>query len=87
MVVCGCQCTAAAHLLLHLHCDHISRNHLATHASFSSGNTSAFCGTSWRRSVWRFLSSVYMQVGIIGPDKKFKILTAAEVQDYLQEVE
>jgi hypothetical protein len=27
------------------------------------------------------------QVGIIGPDKKFKVLTAAEVQDYLQEVE
>lgn len=27
------------------------------------------------------------QVGIIGPDKKFKILTSAEVQDYLQEVE
>jgi hypothetical protein len=28
-----------------------------------------------------------LQVGIIGPDKKFKILTSAEVQDYLQEVE
>jgi hypothetical protein len=28
-----------------------------------------------------------VQVGIIGPDKKFKILTSAEVQDYLQEVE
>jgi hypothetical protein len=27
------------------------------------------------------------QVGIIGPDRKFKILTSAEVQDYLQEVE
>jgi hypothetical protein len=27
------------------------------------------------------------QVGIIGPDKKFKILSSAEVQDYLQEVE
>lgn len=30
---------------------------------------------------------VWLQVGIIGPDKKFKILTSAEVQDYLQEVE
>jgi hypothetical protein len=29
----------------------------------------------------------WMQVGIIGPDRKFKILTSAEVQDYLQEVE
>jgi hypothetical protein len=29
----------------------------------------------------------HTQVGIIGPDKKFKILTSAEVQDYLQEVE
>lgn len=28
-----------------------------------------------------------LQVGIIGPDKKFKILTDAEVTDYLQEVE
>jgi hypothetical protein len=27
------------------------------------------------------------QVGIIGADKTFKVLTAAEVQDYLQEVE
>lgn len=27
------------------------------------------------------------QVGIIGPDKMFKVLTAAEVEDYLQEVE
>ena len=28
-----------------------------------------------------------LQVGIIGPDKKFKVLSSAEVQDYLQEVE
>lgn len=28
-----------------------------------------------------------IEVGIIGPDKKFKVLTAAEVEDYLQEVE
>lgn len=30
---------------------------------------------------------IHTQVGIIGPDKKFKVLTASEVQDYLQEVE
>ncbi|KIZ02631.1 20S proteasome subunit alpha 2 [Monoraphidium neglectum] len=28
-----------------------------------------------------------IEVGIIGPDRKFKVLSAAEVQDYLQEVE
>lgn len=33
------------------------------------------------------VSGSNIEVGIIGPDKKFKILTAAEVSDYLQEVE
>lgn len=28
-----------------------------------------------------------IEVGVIGPDRKFRILTAAEVSDYLQEVE
>ncbi len=28
-----------------------------------------------------------LQVGIIGADHKFRVLTDAEVQDYLQEVE
>jgi hypothetical protein len=30
---------------------------------------------------------VGLQVGIIGKDKKFRVLTEAEVSDYLQEVE
>jgi len=37
--------------------------------------------------VLRLGAAYLVQVGIIGPDKKFKILTSAEVQDYLQEVE
>eukprot|EP01024_Parvocaulis_polyphysoides_P020312 TRINITY_DN19444_c0_g1_i1.p4 TRINITY_DN19444_c0_g1~~TRINITY_DN19444_c0_g1_i1.p4 ORF type:complete len:101 (-),score=19.59 TRINITY_DN19444_c0_g1_i1:81-383(-) len=28
-----------------------------------------------------------VEVGIVGEDKKFRVLTVAEVQDYLQEVE
>ena len=28
-----------------------------------------------------------IEVGVIGPDRKFRVLSAAEVTDYLQEVE
>eukprot|EP00879_Flechtneria_rotunda_P027076 GHRR01028941.1.p1 GENE.GHRR01028941.1~~GHRR01028941.1.p1 ORF type:complete len:151 (+),score=53.19 GHRR01028941.1:302-754(+) len=33
------------------------------------------------------VSGSNIEVGIIGPNKKFRVLTDAEVQDYLQEVE
>ena len=33
------------------------------------------------------VSSSNIEVGIIGPDRVFKVLTEAEVNDYLQEVE
>jgi hypothetical protein len=32
-------------------------------------------------------SRLRLQVAIIGADRKFRVLTASEVQDYLQEVE
>lgn len=49
--------------------------------------THAFSQTFWCPTGMCLFLCVYAQVGIIGPDRKFKILTAAEVQDYLQEVE
>lgn len=41
----------------------------------------------WLMCLFPAVAVSLLQVGIIGPDKKFKILTSAEVQDYLQEVE
>lgn len=33
------------------------------------------------------VSGSNIEVGVIGPDRKFRVLTEAEVSDYLQEVE
>lgn len=33
------------------------------------------------------VSGANIEVGVIGRDRKFRVLTEAEVQDYLQEVE
>lgn len=33
------------------------------------------------------LTGENIEIGIVGPDRKFRVLTAAEISDYLQEVE
>ncbi len=33
------------------------------------------------------MTSTNVEIGIIGPDRKFRVLTAAEVADYLAEAE
>jgi len=33
------------------------------------------------------MTSKNIEIGLIGPDQKFKVLTPSEIKDYLEEVE